>query len=45
MGVKPDEAALDDYAAAGVTRVIFGLPTAGHELVLRALDEYAKLIR
>ncbi len=45
MGVKPDEAALDDYAAAGVTRVIFGLPTAGRELVLRALDEYAKLIR
>jgi probable F420-dependent oxidoreductase len=44
FGAKPDRAAIDELANAGVERVIFGLPSAGADTVLPNLDEYAKLI-
>ncbi len=45
FGAKPDPATLESYAAAGITRAIFGLPSADQETVLPLLDKYAKLIR
>jgi probable F420-dependent oxidoreductase len=44
FGVKPERAAIEELANAGVERVIFGLPSAGADTVLPKLDEYAKLI-
>jgi alkanesulfonate monooxygenase SsuD/methylene tetrahydromethanopterin reductase-like flavin-dependent oxidoreductase (luciferase family) len=40
----PEAAALEAYAAAGITRVLFGLPSADRDTVLGLLDEYARLI-
>jgi alkanesulfonate monooxygenase SsuD/methylene tetrahydromethanopterin reductase-like flavin-dependent oxidoreductase (luciferase family) len=45
FGAKPDAATLDSYAAAGVTRALFRLPSEGRETILPLLDQYAKLIR
>jgi probable F420-dependent oxidoreductase len=45
FGARPDPATLESYAAAGITRVIFGLPSADRETVLPILDQHAKLIR
>jgi alkanesulfonate monooxygenase SsuD/methylene tetrahydromethanopterin reductase-like flavin-dependent oxidoreductase (luciferase family) len=45
FGAKPDEGVLDEYAAAGVTRAIFRLPSQGRDTILPMLDQFAKLIR
>ena len=45
FGAKPDPAVLERYAAAGVTRVLYGLPSAGRDTVLPLLDQYARLVR
>jgi probable F420-dependent oxidoreductase len=45
FGARPEPAALDRYRNAGVTRVIFGLPSAGRDTVLPLLDQYARLPR
>ena len=45
FGAKPERAALDAYATAGITRVILRLPSEGRDAVLALLDEHAKLIR
>ncbi len=45
FAAKPDPVVLEGYAAGGVTRAIFGLPSADRETVLPLLDQYAKLIR
>jgi probable F420-dependent oxidoreductase len=44
FGAKPDRAAIEELAKAGVERVIFGLPSAKGDEVLPKLDEYAGLI-
>jgi len=43
FGAKPDPEELTAYAEAGVERVLFGLPNAGPDKVLPALDRLAKL--
>ena len=43
FGAKPEGKQLDAYAEAGVERVLFGLPNAGADKVLPALDRLAKL--
>jgi probable F420-dependent oxidoreductase len=45
FGASPDPAVLDRYAALGVTRATFGLPSKDRDTVLPLLDRYAKLIR
>ncbi len=45
FGAKPDEATLETYAAAGVTRAILRLPSDGREAVLPLLDQWSKFIR
>ncbi len=45
FGARPDAATLERYAAAGVTRAIFRLPSEGRDSVLPLLDQYAGLIR
>jgi probable F420-dependent oxidoreductase len=45
FGAKAEQAALDDYAKAGVTRAILRLPSEGRDQILPLLDQYAKLIR
>jgi alkanesulfonate monooxygenase SsuD/methylene tetrahydromethanopterin reductase-like flavin-dependent oxidoreductase (luciferase family) len=45
FGAKPEAAVLDQYAAAGVTRAIFRLPSEGRDKILPMLDQLAKLIR
>ncbi len=45
FGAQPDATTLDRYAAAGVTRALFGLPSKDREAVLPLLDQYAKFIR
>ena len=40
----PEAAALETYAAAGITRVLLGLPSGDRDTVLGLLDEYARLI-
>ena len=44
--VRPeaDKARLAAYAEAGYSRVLFTLPSADRDVVLRALDEYQPLI-
>jgi probable F420-dependent oxidoreductase len=42
---KPDPAAMERFAAAGIDRVLFALPSADRETVLPVLDRHAKLIR
>jgi probable F420-dependent oxidoreductase len=42
---KPDKAAIESLAKAGVDRAIFGLPSAGKEKVMPLLDAYASVMR
>ena len=44
FGASPDRAALDRYAALGVTRVTLGLPSKDRDAVLPLIDQYTKLI-
>jgi probable F420-dependent oxidoreductase len=41
----PDASELDRYEDAGITRALFGLPSADRDIVLKLLDEYAPLVR
>jgi probable F420-dependent oxidoreductase len=43
FGMLPDEGALERYAAAGVTRAVFGLPPLPRDEALPLLDRYAAL--
>jgi probable F420-dependent oxidoreductase len=45
FGASPERDVVDRLAAAGVDRVIFGLPTAGREVVEPMLDQMASLIK
>ncbi|HEU4438239.1 MAG TPA: LLM class F420-dependent oxidoreductase [Methylomirabilota bacterium] len=45
FGAKPDEATLETYRGAGITRAILRLPSESREAILPLLDQYAKLIR
>ena len=45
FGVAPDRAVLDRYAALGITRVIFNVPSKDREAVLPLIDQYASSIR
>src|SRR5262245_39489010 len=45
FGAKPDEATLEQYRAAGVTRAILRLGSEPRDKVLPLLDQYAKFIR
>jgi alkanesulfonate monooxygenase SsuD/methylene tetrahydromethanopterin reductase-like flavin-dependent oxidoreductase (luciferase family) len=45
FGAKPDEATLETYAKAGITRSILRLPSDSRDVILPLLDQYAKLIR
>jgi probable F420-dependent oxidoreductase len=45
FGIGPDESEVKRYAAAGIDRVIFGLPPAEPDRVLPLLDRYAALAR
>ncbi|MBA3654538.1 MAG: LLM class F420-dependent oxidoreductase [Actinobacteria bacterium] len=40
----PDKGKLDYYAEMGVTRTVFGLPSATSDVVLPLLDKYAELL-
>jgi probable F420-dependent oxidoreductase len=44
FGVRPDAAAIDRFRQMGVSRCIFGLPSAPAETVLPLLDRFAALI-
>jgi probable F420-dependent oxidoreductase len=44
FGAKPEQATLDTYAGAGVTRAILRLPSEGRDRILPLLDQYAKLV-
>ena len=44
FGARPDEATLETYAGAGITRAILRLPSDGRDVILPLLDQYAKLI-
>jgi probable F420-dependent oxidoreductase len=44
FGTKPERAALDELAAAGVERVIFMLPAAARDTVMPLVDKFAGLI-
>jgi len=44
FGAKPDEATLETFAGAGITRSILRLPSESREVILPLLDQYAKLI-
>jgi hypothetical protein len=43
FGAAPDRAVLESYAEAGVDRVLYELPDAGEDEVLRILDGLATL--
>jgi probable F420-dependent oxidoreductase len=43
FGMVPDASALERYHAAGVTRVVFGLPPLPRDQALPLLDRYAEL--
>jgi probable F420-dependent oxidoreductase len=45
FGAKPERQALDQFAAAGVERVIFMLPAADRDTVMPLVDQYAGLIQ
>ncbi|HUF93436.1 MAG TPA: LLM class F420-dependent oxidoreductase [Candidatus Limnocylindria bacterium] len=45
FGARPEQATLDTYAGAGVTRAILRLPSEGRDTILPLLDQYAKLVR
>lgn len=44
FGARPEQATLDTYAGAGVTRAILRLPSEGRDTILPLLDQYAKLL-
>jgi probable F420-dependent oxidoreductase len=44
FGAGPEEALLERYARAGVTRAILRLPAEGRDTVLPLLDRWAKLV-
>jgi probable F420-dependent oxidoreductase len=44
FGARPDEATLEGYATAGVTRVLLRLPSAVSDTILPVLDQWAKLV-
>ena len=44
FGAKPDRGEIDRLGAAGAARVVFMIPSAGADVVLRRLDDLAKLI-
>jgi probable F420-dependent oxidoreductase len=45
FGATPDEAVLDGYRKAGITRALFRLPSESRETILPLLDRHAKLIK
>ena len=45
FGAKPDEATLETYAQAGITRAILRLPPDGRDAVLPLLDQWSKFIK
>ncbi len=45
FAAKPEQATLDTYAGAGVTRAILRLPSEGRDKILPLLDQYAKFIK
>jgi probable F420-dependent oxidoreductase len=45
FGAAPDEAVLDTYRKAGVTRVMVRLPSEPRDTILPLLDKHAKLIK
>ena len=45
FGGQPEEVALRGYEKAGAERVVFFLPTADRDVVLSALDGYAKALQ
>ena len=45
FGARPDPAAIEGYAADGVTRCVFGLPSAGADEVLPLLARCAEVAR
>lgn len=45
FGAQPDEAVLERYRTAGVTRAILRLPSEPRDRVLPLLDRFAKLVR
>jgi probable F420-dependent oxidoreductase len=45
FAAKPEQATLDSYAGAGVTRAILRLPSEGRDTILPLLDQYAKLVK
>jgi hypothetical protein len=45
FGMAPDASALERYQAAGVTRVVFGLPPLPRDEALPLLDRTAELAR
>ena len=44
FGCPADRAVIDDYAAIGFTRCVFGVPPTGEDDALRALDGYADVV-
>ncbi len=44
-GMPPDEETVEQYRAAGLERVTFGLPSADRETVLPLMDHYAEFVR
>jgi probable F420-dependent oxidoreductase len=44
FGTIPDAGKLDYYASIGVDEVVLRVPSAGPEIVLEVLDEYAELV-
>ena len=45
FGLGPDEGAVKAARDAGVSRVVFGLPSAGRDSVLPLLDRYAEVMK
>jgi len=45
FGAKPDEATLETYAQAGITRAILRLPPDGRDAVLPLLDQWSKFVK
>ena len=44
FGGEPDRAYLDRCRAAGINRVLFGLPSEGADTILPLLDKHAALL-
>jgi 2-methylisocitrate lyase-like PEP mutase family enzyme len=45
FGTPADEKTVEQYRAAGVERVTFGLPPAGRDSLLPLMDRYAEFAR